>query len=94
MDEQRPLPPLEEINTQGSREALRTDERLGGVATAAEGFALVVAPVRQQPEDTSATEPVENHQNYNVSTGRRVDRACAECVRRKIKVREATENWD
>ncbi|RDH26244.1 hypothetical protein BDQ94DRAFT_178903 [Aspergillus welwitschiae] len=69
MDEQRPLPPLEEINTLGSREALRTDERLGGVATAAEGFALVAAPVRQQPEDTSATEPVKNHQNYNVSTG-------------------------
>jgi hypothetical protein len=68
MDEQRSLPPLEEINTLGSREALRTDERLGGVATAAEGFASIAAHVRQQPEDTSATEPVEDHRNSNVST--------------------------
>ncbi|KAI2870620.1 hypothetical protein CBS76997_10205 [Aspergillus niger] len=68
MDEKRSLPPLEEINTLGPREALRTDERLGGVATAAEGFASIAAHVRQQPEDTSATEPVEDHRNSNVST--------------------------
>ncbi|RDH26457.1 hypothetical protein BDQ94DRAFT_177775 [Aspergillus welwitschiae] len=86
MDEQRSLPPLEEINTLGSREALRTDERLGGVATAAEGFTSIAAPVRQRPKDTSATEPVEDHRNSNVSTERRVDRACAACVRRKIKL--------
>ncbi|GLA56346.1 hypothetical protein AnigIFM63604_009616 [Aspergillus niger] len=82
MDEQRQLPPLEYYYTQVSRDSLRTDERLDGVANAAEGFASV------------ATEPVENHQNSNVSTERRVDRACAECVRRKIKVHEATRNWD
>ncbi|RDH26730.1 hypothetical protein BDQ94DRAFT_164229 [Aspergillus welwitschiae] len=69
MDEQRPLPPLEDYYTQVSRDALRTDERLGGVATAAEGFASVAAPVRQQPEDTSATEPVENHPNFDLIDG-------------------------
>ncbi|KAI2868750.1 hypothetical protein CBS11852_11314 [Aspergillus niger] len=81
MDEKRSLPPLEEINTLGPREALRTDERLGGVATAAEGFASIAAHVRQQPEDTSATEPVEDHRNSNVSTECSRIWPCEECQR-------------
>ncbi|GLA10346.1 hypothetical protein AnigIFM60653_003063 [Aspergillus niger] len=68
MDEQQPLPPLEDYYTQVSRDALRTDESLGGVATAAEGFVSVVAPVREQQEDASVTEPVEEHRRPNVPT--------------------------
>ncbi|GKZ63529.1 hypothetical protein AnigIFM49718_000838 [Aspergillus niger] len=96
MDEQQPLSPLEEYYTQVSRDALGNNERLGAVAnaaaTAAEGFVSVAAPVRQQQEDTSVTEPVEDHRKSNVPTERKVVRACARCVRRKIKVREATRN--
>ncbi|GLA10328.1 hypothetical protein AnigIFM60653_002844 [Aspergillus niger] len=47
MDEQQPLPPLEEYYTQVSRDALGNNERLGAVAnaaaTAAEGFVSVAA---------------------------------------------------
>lgn len=68
MDEQQSLPPLEDYYTQMSRDALRTDESLGGVATAAEGFVSVVAPVREQQEDASVTEPVEEHRRPNVPT--------------------------
>ncbi|OJZ81119.1 hypothetical protein ASPFODRAFT_146254 [Aspergillus luchuensis CBS 106.47] len=75
MDEQQPLPPLEDYYTQVSRDALRTDESLGGVATAAEGFVSVVAPVREQQEDASVTEPVEEYRRPNVPTKRRVKRA-------------------
>ncbi|RDH27286.1 hypothetical protein BDQ94DRAFT_175756 [Aspergillus welwitschiae] len=75
MDEQQSLPPLEDYYTQVSRDALRTDESLGGVATAAEGFVSVVAPVREQQEDASVTEPVEEHRRPNVPTKRRVKRA-------------------
>ncbi|KAI2863193.1 hypothetical protein CBS76997_11341 [Aspergillus niger] len=81
MDEQQPLPPLEEYYTQVSRDALGNNERLGAVAnaaaTAAEGFVSVAAPVRQQQEDTSVTEPVEDHRKSNVPTERKVVRACA-----------------
>ncbi|KAI3042415.1 hypothetical protein CBS147353_11856 [Aspergillus niger] len=72
MDEQQPLPPLEEYYTQVSRDALGNNERLGAVAnataTAAEGFVSIAAPVRQQQEDTSVTEPVEDHRKSNVPT--------------------------
>ena len=68
MDEQRPLPPLEELYTQVSKDALGNNERLGAVVTAAEGFVSVAAPVRQQQEDTSVTEPVEDHRKSNVPT--------------------------
>ncbi|RDH26511.1 hypothetical protein BDQ94DRAFT_164429 [Aspergillus welwitschiae] len=65
MNEQRPLPPLEELHTQVSKDALGNNERLGAVvtaaATAAEAFVSVAAPVRQQREDTDATEPVVEH---------------------------------
>ncbi|RDH26366.1 hypothetical protein BDQ94DRAFT_178025 [Aspergillus welwitschiae] len=69
MDEQRPLPPLEEIYTQVSRHALGNNEQLGAAATAAEAFVSVAAPVRQQREDTNATEPVVEHRtSLNVPT--------------------------
>ncbi|GLA56308.1 hypothetical protein AnigIFM63604_007799, partial [Aspergillus niger] len=65
MDEQRPLPPLEELYTQASKDAFGNNERLGAVATAAataaEAFVSVAAPVRQQREDTNATKPVVEH---------------------------------
>ncbi|OJZ80227.1 hypothetical protein ASPFODRAFT_200847 [Aspergillus luchuensis CBS 106.47] len=69
MDEQRPLPPLEELYTQVSRDALGNNEQLGTAATAAEAFMSVGAPVRQQREDTNATEPVVEHlTSLNVPT--------------------------
>ncbi|OJZ80386.1 hypothetical protein ASPFODRAFT_212770 [Aspergillus luchuensis CBS 106.47] len=73
MNEQRPLPPLEELHTQVSKDALGNNERLGAVvtaaATAAEAFVSVAAPVRQQREDTDATEPVVEHRtSLNVPT--------------------------
>ncbi|KAL3252222.1 hypothetical protein ABHI18_010203 [Aspergillus niger] len=65
MDEQRLLPPPEDLYTQVSKDALGNNERLGAVATAAatavEAFVSVAARVRQQHEDTSATEPVVEH---------------------------------
>ncbi|RDH26531.1 hypothetical protein BDQ94DRAFT_177484 [Aspergillus welwitschiae] len=73
MDEQRPLPPLEELYTQVSKDAFGNNERLGAVATAAataaEAFVSVAAPVRQQREDTNATKPVVEHRtSLNVPT--------------------------
>ena len=73
MDEQRPRPPPEEQYTQVPKDALGNSERLGAVTTAAatavEAFVSVAAPVRQQQEDTSATEPVVEHRtSLNVPT--------------------------
>ncbi|BCR99766.1 uncharacterized protein AKAW2_50108A [Aspergillus luchuensis] len=73
MDEQRPLPPLEELYTQVSKDAFGNNERLGAVATAAataaEAFVSVAAPVRQQREDNNATKPVVEHRtSLNVPT--------------------------
>ncbi|KAL7649094.1 hypothetical protein ACMYSQ_012439 [Aspergillus niger] len=81
MDEQQSLPPLEDYYTQMSRDALRTDESLGGVATAAEGFVSVVAPVREQQEDASVTEPVEEHRRPNVPTKCSQPWPCEACRR-------------
>lgn len=69
MDEQRPMPPLEEMYKKRSKDGLGKNGRLDGVATAAEGFVSVAAPVRQQQEDNNATEPVEDHRkSSNVPT--------------------------
>ncbi|RDH26126.1 hypothetical protein BDQ94DRAFT_176652 [Aspergillus welwitschiae] len=73
MDEQRSRPPPENLYTQVPKDALGNSERLGAVTTAAatavEAFVSVAAPVRQQHEDTSATEPVVEHRtSLNVPT--------------------------